>query len=671
VSGPVFGPYRLVALIGRGGMAEVWRAVDTRKDREVALKLLGPWLRGDDAFQRRFRRESALVARLNAPNVIPIHDHGEIEGRLFIDMPLVEGTDLGTLLGRDGPLPPARAVRIVEQVAHGLSAAHRAGLVHRDVKPSNVLITGDGSEHVYLIDFGVARALDGTVLSSSIGAVIGSPNYLAPERFEGDGDHRSDIYALGCLLHEALTGEPAFTADSIVGLLHVHQHAPPPRPSQHPGVPPAMDAVVARALAKDPDHRFPTAADLAVAARAALTGAAAPAPPDDSTAPTTRIATPAPADRPSRLQRIGVWVGAVTVVAAGVALAVYVSDDVSSSAGAPHTATAAPSPAAAHPAEQALTGHTSDVLAVTSTRVDGRTVLVSGSEDSTVRLWDAGTGAPVGEPLTYHTDAVGALVGGELAGQPVVVSGSDDGRVRVRDAATGARISGGLVTSTLGFFRALALGDLDGRPVIACGGGFGGVELVDAITAETVVGPFEAHSAEVRGLALTRVGDRTVVVSVSLDGAVSIWDAATGTPIGTRMTDHEGGVVALAVTEVDGRPVAVTGGADRTVRRWDLTTGTPIGTPLTGHTGEVSAVATTSVDGRQVIVSASADGTLRLWDLTTGAPIGDPLAGHGGPVLAVTTTEAEDGPIAVSGGADATVHTWDLRARMAGGATPR
>ncbi|WP_214407449.1 serine/threonine-protein kinase, partial [Pseudonocardia lacus] len=269
-SGAVFGPYRLVSLLGRGGMAEVWRAVDTRKDREIALKLLGPWLRGDAGYERRFRRESALVARLNAPNVIPIHDCGEVAGRLFIDMPLVDGTDLGTLLGRDGPLAPERAVRIIEQVAHALAAAHRAGLVHRDVKPSNVLVTADGSEHVYLIDFGVARDVDGTLLSSSVGAVIGTPTYLAPERFEGDGDHRGDVYALGCLLHEALTAEPPFSAEGLVGLLHAHRHAPPPRPSTRPGVPAALDAVVARAMAKDPDARFATATDLAVAARAAL-----------------------------------------------------------------------------------------------------------------------------------------------------------------------------------------------------------------------------------------------------------------------------------------------------------------------------------------------------------------------------------------------------------------
>lgn len=142
-----FGPYRLLTLLGRGGMGEVWRAVDVRKDREVALKVLGAWLGGDEDFARRFKREAALVARLNAPNIIPVHDYGEIDGRLFIDMPLVDGIDLSELIGRDGPLPVARVVDIVGQVANALTAAHQAGLEHRDVKPSNIwsATTGAGT----------------------------------------------------------------------------------------------------------------------------------------------------------------------------------------------------------------------------------------------------------------------------------------------------------------------------------------------------------------------------------------------------------------------------------------------------------------------------------------------------------------------------------------------
>jgi serine/threonine protein kinase len=270
----VFGPYRLLSQLGQGGMGEVWRALDTRKDREIALKILGSWVGDDPDYARRFRREAALAARLNAPNIVPIHDYGEIDGQLFIDMPLVDGTDLDGLVDREGPLAPARAVGIVDQVADALDVAHRAGLVHRDVKPSNTLVTQPRADRdfVYLIDFGIARAVDSTTISRA-GSVIGTPAYMAPERFDGDGDHRGDVYALACMLYAALTGRPPFEPPEkhLVGFVYAHLHAPPPRPSQHnPAVPGAFDAVIARGMAKNPDDRYPSAGALAAAARAAL-----------------------------------------------------------------------------------------------------------------------------------------------------------------------------------------------------------------------------------------------------------------------------------------------------------------------------------------------------------------------------------------------------------------
>ena len=207
----VFGPYRLDTLIGRGGMGEVHRAYDTRRERFVALKRLLRELAADEQYRSRFQRESALAAKLNDPHIVPIHDYGEIDGQLFIDMPLVDGTDLDGLVDREGPLAPARAVGIVDQVADALDVAHGAGLVHRDVKPSNTLITHPRADRdfVYLIDFGIARAVGSTSISQT-GSVIGTPAYMAPERFEGDGDHRGDVYALACMLYAALTGRPPF-----------------------------------------------------------------------------------------------------------------------------------------------------------------------------------------------------------------------------------------------------------------------------------------------------------------------------------------------------------------------------------------------------------------------------------------------------------------------------
>jgi serine/threonine protein kinase, bacterial len=271
-----FGPYRLDELIGRGGMGEVFRAFDTLRKRTVALKRLRPSLLADPEFQARFRAESELAARLRSAHVIPIHDYGEIDGRLYIDMRLVDGEDMGDRLTARGAMPPADVVDVLGQIAGALDAAHAAGLVHRDVKPSNVLLSPadgvSGRDFAYLVDFGIARAADGTGALTGSGPIVGTVDYMAPERFERRSpDHRVDVYALACVMFEALTGMKPFVTDSLAGLLYSHLHEPPPRPSvRRPGVSAAFDAVIARGMAKDPDQRFPTAGALAAAARVAL-----------------------------------------------------------------------------------------------------------------------------------------------------------------------------------------------------------------------------------------------------------------------------------------------------------------------------------------------------------------------------------------------------------------
>jgi serine/threonine protein kinase, bacterial len=267
VEGTPFGQYRLITLLGRGGMGEVWRAYDTLTDRIVALKVLPAHFAADRTFQERFRREAHAAARLNDPHVVPIHTYGEIDGRLFVDMRLIEGRDLATVL-HAGSMPPSRAVHIVEQVAHAVYAAHKIGLVHRDIKPSNILL--DESDFAYLIDFGIARVVGETGLTGT-DAVVGTLRYMAPERFRvGQADARSDIYALACVLYECLTGGAPFPGDSIEQQLAGHLSAPPPRPSDS-GAPLAFDAVIATGMAKDPEQRYATPVEMARAARDAIT----------------------------------------------------------------------------------------------------------------------------------------------------------------------------------------------------------------------------------------------------------------------------------------------------------------------------------------------------------------------------------------------------------------
>lgn len=313
----MLGPYRLEELLGRGGMGEVYRAFDTRRGRAVALKVLSPELARDDNFRARFRRESDSAARLQDPHVIPIHDFGEIESRLYIDMRLVDGVGLDQIIA-SGPLEPRRAVALIAQVAEALTDAHTHGVQHRDVKPSNILVTR--SDFVYLVDFGIARALDGdlTALTQS-GATIGTLAYMAPERFEGGPpDSRSDIYSLACTLAECLTGRRPFEATSLPSLMKAHLTAEPPRPSlERRDIPPAMDDVIARGMAKDPGARFPTARDLAAAAQYALQQwgvPAVPVPPGPARAPATFLQASPPS--PHRLRVLGLVAGVIAVAAA-------------------------------------------------------------------------------------------------------------------------------------------------------------------------------------------------------------------------------------------------------------------------------------------------------------------------------------------------------------------
>ncbi|MEM6108049.1 protein kinase [Mycobacterium sp. 050272] len=252
-------------------MGQVFRAHDTVTDRVVALKVLPAHLAEDEEFQQRFRREARIAASLTDPHMVPIHSYGEIDGRLYVDMRLIEGRDLAAYIAENGGrLSPERAVAVVEQVAAALDTAHEVGLIHRDIKPSNILVSN--RDFVYLIDFGLARTAADTALTHT-GHTMGTMAYMAPERFRGMTDHRADVYALACVLYECLTGHLPFPGDTFEEQLNAHLNTPPPRASfTVPGVPPALDEVVARGMAKDVDHRYQTAIEFAEAAKAALAG---------------------------------------------------------------------------------------------------------------------------------------------------------------------------------------------------------------------------------------------------------------------------------------------------------------------------------------------------------------------------------------------------------------
>ncbi len=266
--GTQFGPYRLRRLVGRGGMGDVYEAEDTVRERIVALKLMSRTLSNDPVFRSRMQREARTAGRLHEPHVVPIHDFGEIDGQLYVDMRLIDGQDLAGMLKRFGPISPPRAIAIVRQIGSALDAAHTAGILHRDVKPENILVSAD--DFAYLVDFGIASATSDEKLTQ-FGTTVGTAKYMAPERF-GDSEitAKADIYALACVLYECLTGSPPYTGDQL-SVMGAHVHQPIPRPSAaRPSIPAAFDAVIARGMAKDPADRFLTCGDLSSAAYGAL-----------------------------------------------------------------------------------------------------------------------------------------------------------------------------------------------------------------------------------------------------------------------------------------------------------------------------------------------------------------------------------------------------------------
>ncbi|QLL10186.1 protein kinase [Mycobacterium vicinigordonae] len=355
----MFGPYRLMRLLGSGGFGEVYEAEDTAMHRVVALKLLSATYSRDPVFRERLFREARTAGRLREPHVLPIHSCGEIDGQVYIDMRLVRGVDLDTVLQREGPLEPARAVAIVLQVAGALDAAHAETVIHRDVKPANVLLSGD--DFASLVDFGLANAAGDARLTKT-GKAVGTFDYVAPERLNNTPvDHRCDVYALACVLYELLTGKTPY-ADSgdLSALMTAQLSAPIPRAShQRAGIPAEFDEVIARGMAKNPDARFFSAGEFAAAAQRVLQPAATTRPwsPEPPAAQPLSSALPPPAPwqrQPIQQRRRGkprrrlIAAAAVGVVTA-LAIAAVIAWIAPWRGDGPHTTASRPRPSTATP----------------------------------------------------------------------------------------------------------------------------------------------------------------------------------------------------------------------------------------------------------------------------------------------------------------------------------
>jgi DNA-binding beta-propeller fold protein YncE len=580
-------------------MGVVYRATQISLGRPVALKVIASALSEQPGFRERFERESRIAASLDHPNVIPVYAAGEYEGIVYIAMRYVEGTDLRALIGAEGRLEPARAARVVAQVAWALDAAHQRGLVHRDVKPANVLVTDRGDlEHVYLTDFGLTKRYASDSGLTAAGEWVGTVDYVAPEQLRGDHvDARADVYALGCVLYEALTGRVPFPRDNELAKLWGHMSDRPTSAAQVvPDVSRKLADVAERAMAKSTNARYETAGKLA---RAALAAAPASTPSGQPASRAARVASRvglAPEGRPAR-RRLLALAAVVALAAAAAVAAVLASggDEASRLAGAGPAATS--SSAGAVIGSPIRVGDSPAAVAVGE-----GAAWVANRGDQTVTRLDLRSGRPVGDPTAVGEDPSAIAVG---AGGVWVVN-AGDGTVTRIDPDSG-RASGGPIA-------------VGARPTdVAVGSGSvwvatetGDIARIDPRTGRVAGPPIRVHAAGTLAVGLERLW-----ISDELDGTVRSIDTPSRVivdrpiPVGDQPTD-------LAVGR-DDLWVAVAG--EREVRAVDLRSGLAVGRAIRVH-GRPEALALRR-DALWVIDTEAE--TVDRFDARTGRLVGRPI----------------------------------------------
>ncbi|SDH05470.1 WD40 repeat domain-containing serine/threonine protein kinase [Nonomuraea jiangxiensis] len=641
--------YRITGFLGEGGQGAVYRGLSP-SGGQVAIKVLHDRLSDDTEARRRFFRQVDLARRVAPFCTARVLDMGMHDERPYIVSEYVSGDSLERVVRRDGPRTGGGLERLAIATATALAAIHRAGVVHRDLKPGNVIL---GPEGPVVIDFGISRALDHT---ATMAGAVGTPGYMAPEQISGEQvGPAADVFSWAATMVFAATGRRAFAGESVPAVLHALLYDSP----DLTGVPQSLLPLVTACLDKNPERRL-SADDLV----RTLTGDAtapvspAPAPADGPTVP-----APSPAPRPRRrLPRRALVAGGVAVCVAAAVLAVSLWAQPRGTTPVLTTATAATVadaiPALGTELGDPLAGHTNDVRAVAAVgSLDGVPITLTGSDDETARIWNLRTNQPIGRPLAGHTEWIRSVALDQLDGAPIAITGSDDGTARVWDLTTGkSRVLAG----HRGGVKSVATGRIGGRHVAVTASADGTARVWDLRSGEEFGAPLTGHRGAVWAVAVAQIGGAPVAVTAGDDGTVRMWSLDDRKQLGEPMTGHQGWVRSVAIGNVAGKPVAITGSEDTTVRVWDLTTRKELGPPLAGHTGAVWSVAAANLGGKPVAVSGGEDKTVRVWDLTTRKPLGTPFTGHADTVWAVSAGLLDGHSIVVSGSRDQTARTWSL-----------
>jgi Tol biopolymer transport system component len=628
------GHFDIEEVIGRGGMGVVLRAHDACLERHVALKVLDPQMANNDMARKRFCREARAAAAVTHENVVAIHQVEVEESRdlPYLVMQLVTGMSLQERLDRSGPLELNEILRIGMQTASGLAAAHAQGLIHRDVKPANILLE-HGQQQVKLTDFGLARAAEDVKLTQT-GFVAGTPLYMSPEQAKGEPlDHRADLFSLGSVLYAMCTGRPPFDGSTpFVVLKSLTEELPRPIRDVNPSIPEWLVGIIDKLHAKVPADRFQSAAEVAEVLGRGLALV--------QTSPGNVV--PCPEARAGR-KPAGRALTLFWTLAVGVPLGLLVGlllAEASGWTGLTAGLFRARADESAFPTRAVLQGNAGPVWSV-AFAPDGAT-LAMGIDDGSIKIWDPATGS-IKATLKAHNGSVWSVAfspDGSL-----LASASDDGTAKLWDAATWKEKRS--FDHEFGV-RAVAFTP-DGKTLVT-GTRKGKVRLWDVATGKEPR-TTEGHQFPVISVAVSP--DGKTIASGSGDKTVRLWDAATGTARVT-LEGHTGSVYSVAFSP-DSRTVA-SGGWSGTVCLWDAGTGTKLAT-LRGHEQDVWAVAF-SPDGK-TLASAGEDHTIKLWDVASGKERRT-LKGHTGTVYAVRFSP--DGTLFASGGRDGTVRLFDTAA---------
>jgi serine/threonine protein kinase/WD40 repeat protein len=648
VIGARLGQYRLERRLGGGGMAVVYLARDERLDRPVALKVLASVLAEDEAFRKRFIRESRAAAAVEDPHIIPVFEAGEAGGMLYIAMRYVPGGDMRTMVRRDGPLPPGRAAEVIAQVASALDAAHAAGLVHRDVKPANMLVDrrSNRSDHVYLADFGLSKKrLTASAGLTGTGQFVGTLDYSAPEQIRGmPADGRTDQYALACAAFELLTAAPPFHREEVTAVMYAHlSEPPPPVTSRRAGLPPAVDQVVARALAKDPADRYASCQEFSDALLQAL-GTLSPSSPLEASD------GPAPSHPPTQIDLVSDGSGRQPVpaasAAAGTARTPHAEADMPSrnidipaasaaadtAAPVPGTAPAPVDPATGHAAAGPDAGSNGTATPGRHARDDHQRPLELGPVRRSTRL-SPSRAKRSRSRVWLLTVASAAIIAASATALFVSLSGGRSAPPGHRATASGhgatasdhggAALTGALV-ATLGNpgssargvafgpdARTLAVGSVNNNDN-ASGSGSGGSTYVWDIATKKITATLTGPGSE--GVDYVAYGPGgTTLAAADFNGSTYLWDIATKKVTATLSDPRSKGVDSVAYAP--GGTTLAAADPNGKIYLWDIATKTITATLTDPRSKGVDYVA--YAPGGTTLAAADYNGNTYLWDIAT------------------------------------------------------